>query len=232
MRRPLLAPFPAAAPISTSLLVLALLLVLFRPSCNAVPQSALTLTWHDLARRFFYDENGELVQSSGDPETPLSVDVPTSTVLSLAAGNGASVLLGGFGGAGLVPQTVLNLNSGGQGQISIASYAFSMVLFALVLAPFVGQISVPALAGIMVQVSLDTIQFKPTFEAFKNVADDKDGSAKVKLGILIVTAVLCYQVDFAVGTWGSNPGGLWLRESLAQVLVEKVQMWTAASLWL
>ena len=41
------------------------------------------------------------------------MDVPTSTVLSLAAGNGASVLLGGFGGAGLVPQTVLNLNSGG-----------------------------------------------------------------------------------------------------------------------
>ena len=66
-----------------------------------------------------------------DPETPLSVDVPTSTILSLAAGNGASVLLGGFGGAGLVPQTVLNLNSGGRGQWSIGSYAASMVITAV-----------------------------------------------------------------------------------------------------
>mmetsp|Transcript_11380 Transcript_11380/g.21503 ORF Transcript_11380/g.21503 Transcript_11380/m.21503 type:complete len:482 (-) Transcript_11380:165-1610(-) len=148
---------------------------------------------------FFYDENGELVQTSGDPNSPLQVDVPTSTVLSLAVGNGASVLFGGFGGAGLVPQTVLNLNSGGQGQWSIGSYACSMVAFALVLAPFVGQISVPALAGIMVQVSLDTIQFGPTFDAIKNSVEDKEGDARVRLGILAVTAVLCYQVDFAVG---------------------------------
>jgi len=134
-----------------------------------------------------------------DPETPLSVDVPTSTILSLAAGNGASVLLGGFGGAGLVPQTVLNLNSGGRGQWSIGSYAASMVIFALVLAPFVGQISVPALAGIMVQVSLDTIQFVPTFDAIKDAFEGKEEDAKIKLAILVITAVLCYQVDFAVG---------------------------------
>ncbi|CAE7346412.1 putative sulfate transporter YbaR [Symbiodinium microadriaticum] len=148
---------------------------------------------------FFYDENGELVMQGTDPETPLSVDVPTSTILSLAAGNGASVLLGGFGGAGLVPQTVLNLNSGGRGQWSIGSYAASMVIFALVLAPFVGQISVPALAGIMVQVSLDTIQFVPTFDAIKDAFEGKEEDAKIKLAILVITAVLCYQVDFAVG---------------------------------
>ncbi|CAE7823085.1 ybaR [Symbiodinium sp. CCMP2592] len=147
---------------------------------------------------FFYDENGELVQG-GDPEVPLQVDVPTSTVLSLAAGNAGSVLLGGFGGAGLVPQTVLNLNSGGRGRWSIGSYAVSMVAFALVLAPLVGQISVPALAGIMVQVSLDTIQFKPTLDAFKTAFEGKEEDANVRLGILVITAVLCYQVDFAVG---------------------------------
>lgn len=60
---------------------------------------------------FFYDENGELVITGPDGQ-PAPVDVPTSTVLSLAAGNGLSVLFGGFGGCGLVPQTVLNLNSG------------------------------------------------------------------------------------------------------------------------
>jgi len=63
----------------------------------------------------------------------------------------------------------------------------------------VGQISVPALAGIMVQVSLDTIQFKPTLDAFKTAFEGKEEDANVRLGILVITAVLCYQVDFAVG---------------------------------
>merc|ERR1712176_154628 len=83
---------------------------------------------------FFYDENGDLIQPSGADGEKLA-DVPTETILSLAAGNGLSVLLGGFGGCGLVPQTILNLNSGGGGVISTGSYAASMILFALVLAP-------------------------------------------------------------------------------------------------
>lgn len=162
---------------------------------------------------FFYDENGELVITGPDGE-PASVDVPTSTVLSLAAGNGLSVFFGGFGGCGLVPQTVLNLNSGGGGLISVTSYAATMILFALVLAPIVGQISVPALAGIMVAVSLDTMQFGPTFEAAKAAWADEEGS-RIRFGVLVVTAVLCYQVDFAVGIVSGvlldraiSPGGI------------------------
>jgi len=147
---------------------------------------------------FFYDENGELVPQKDDKGEVPPVDVPTGTVLSLAAGNGLSVLAGGFGGCGLVPQTVLNLNSGGGGQISTGSYAASMILFAVVLAPLVGQISVPALAGIMVAVSLDTIQWQPTYDTVKAAFDQEDG-ALIRLGILVITGLLCYNVDFAVG---------------------------------
>ncbi|CAJ1380739.1 unnamed protein product [Effrenium voratum] len=160
---------------------------------------------------FFYDESGELVITPDGEAAP--VDVPTSTVLSLAAGNGLSVLFGGFGGCGLVPQTVLNLNSGGGGPISVGSYAVSMVLFAVVLAPIVGQISVPALAGIMVAVSLDTMQFGPTRDAFKAAIANED--ARMRFGVLVATAVLCYQVDFAVGIVSgvlldraTSPGGI------------------------
>merc|ERR1712146_366201 len=80
---------------------------------------------------FFYDENGDLIPPPGtaDGDAPRA-DVPTETILSLAAGNGLSVLLGGFGGCGLVPQTILNLNSGGGGPISTGSYAICMILFA------------------------------------------------------------------------------------------------------
>jgi len=146
----------------------------------------------------FYDENGEIINPNEGKEGAPPVDVPTGTILSLAAGNGLSVLVGGFGGCGLVPQTVLNLNSGGGGQISTGSYAASMILFAIVLAPLVGQISVPALAGIMVAVSLDTIQWQPTYDTVKAAFDDEEG-ARIRFGILIITGLLCYNVDFAVG---------------------------------
>merc|ERR1712039_113734 len=147
---------------------------------------------------FFYDENGEMVPPSGAAGDGSKADVPTETILSLAAGNGLSVLAGGFGGCGLVPQTILGLNSGGGGQIATGTYAVSMILFALVIAPLVGQISNPAIAGIMVQVSLETIQWQPTFDTVKKAFGNEEG-AITKLAILVITTGLCYYVDFAVG---------------------------------
>merc|ERR1712190_99046 len=119
-------------------------------------------------------------------------------ILSLAAGHGLSVLAGGFGGFGLVRQTILGLNSGGGGRIATGAYAVSMILFALVIAPLVGQISNPAIAGIMVQVSLETIQWQPTFDTVKKAFGNEEG-AITKLGVLVITTGLCYYVDFAVG---------------------------------
>merc|ERR1712039_499603 len=147
---------------------------------------------------FFYDEHGEMVPPSGAAGDGSKADVPTETILSLAAGNGLPVLAGGFGGCGLVPQTILNLNSGGGGVISTGAYAVSMILFALVIAPLVGQISVPALAGIMIAVSLDTIQWQQSFDTVKAAFENQEG-AIIRLAILVITGVLCYQVDFAVG---------------------------------
>ena len=144
---------------------------------------------------FFYDEVGDIVLE-GDSDK--REDVPTATVFSLALGNAVSAVIGGFGGCGLVPQTVLNLQSGGAGAASVAAYAFSMALFGLVLAPAVGQISAAALAGVLVSVSLDTIQWRPTIDTVRGALDDDD-DARRRLATLVVTAVLCYEVGFAVG---------------------------------
>ena len=143
---------------------------------------------------FFYDENDEIVLEGG--QGPL--DVPTSSVLALSLGNAVSAATGGFGGCGLVPQTVLNLQSGGAGVASVASYASSMALFGLVLAPVVGQISAAALAGVLVCVSIDTIAWRPTLETVRAALEDDD-DARRRLVVLVVTAVLCYEVGFAAG---------------------------------
>ena len=143
---------------------------------------------------FFYDENGEVVlEGEGRP-----LDVPTSSVLALSLGNAVSAATGGFGGCGLVPQTVLNLQSGGAGVASVAAYASSMAVFGLVLAPAVGQISSAALAGVLVSVSIDTIAWRPTLDTVRAALDDGD-DARRRLVVLAVTAVLCYEVGFAAG---------------------------------
>lgn len=143
---------------------------------------------------FFYDEDGEVVlEGDGRP-----LDVPTSSVLALSLGNAVSAVTGGFGGCGLVPQTVLNLQSGGAGSASIAAYASSMVLFGLVLAPAVGQISAAALAGVLVCVSIDTVQWRATIDTLRAALDDDD-DARRRLVVLAVTGVLCYEAGFAVG---------------------------------
>ena len=143
---------------------------------------------------FFYDEDGEIVlEGEGRP-----LDVPTSSVLALSLGNAVSAATGGFGGCGLVPQTVLNLQSGGAGVASVASYASSMALFGLVLAPAVGQISAAALAGVLVCVSIDTIAWRPTLETVRAALEDDD-DARRRLVVLALTAVLCYEAGFAAG---------------------------------
>ena len=131
-------------------------------------------------------------------------DVPTDSVVALAVGNGISALLGGFGGCGLIPQTVLNLNSGGGGRLSSLAYAAAMATFVVALAPLVGQISQAALAGLMISVAFSTVQWAPTKAAIEAaLAGDGDEraavEARVNLAALLVAMVACYEVDFAAG---------------------------------
>ena len=143
---------------------------------------------------FFYDEDGEIVLEGG--QGPL--DVPTSSVLALSLGNAVSAVTGGFGGCGLVPQTVLNLQSGGAGASSVAAYASSMALFGLVLAPAVGKISAAALAGVLVTVSIVGLHLIVSSDTVRAALEDDD-DARRRLVVLAVTAVLCYEAGFAAG---------------------------------
>merc|ERR1712003_474857 len=105
-----------------------------------------------------FNEKGEIECMPDSKETGmmLGMDVPTRSVIGGAVGKFISALVGGFGGCGLVPQTILNVESGGGGALSSASYAASMASFVVFFAPLVGQVSMVALAGIMLTVAYDT----------------------------------------------------------------------------
>lgn len=130
-------------------------------------------------------------------------DVASKSVMAMAVGNGLSSMLGGFGGCGLIPQTVLNLKSGGGGPLSSGVYAVSMAAFVLVFAPAVAQISKAALAGLMFTVAYATIQWDFSITTIRNAFSGKkekpEDSPLIDLTTLGLTTYLCYAVDMGTG---------------------------------
>mmetsp|Transcript_22575 Transcript_22575/g.36904 ORF Transcript_22575/g.36904 Transcript_22575/m.36904 type:complete len:304 (+) Transcript_22575:101-1012(+) len=137
-------------------------------------------------------------------------DVPTRSVVAMSAGNLISAFLGGFGGCGLIPQTVLNLKSGGGGPFSSISYAIAMASFVVFFAPLVGKISQAALAGIMLAIAYDTVSWGSSVEAIKAVINpsshpDVNGRAAsrtqrlIELLALGISSYVCFFGNLAVG---------------------------------
>ena len=138
----------------------------------------------------FYDDG--TVDGFAAPAT----DAPTRSALALAAGNAASALSGGFGGCGLIPQTVLNLNSGGGGDLSSLCYAAALASFVVAGGPVVGEISQAAIAGVVVQISLTTIRWRASYDYLAAAARGGDAGPAVSL---VVTCAACYAGGFAAG---------------------------------
>merc|ERR1711871_261691 len=135
----------------------------------AITCAAISLLETLLAGKVVDGLKGEHKMATGSTSLTAPLDTPTKSIFGLSAGCAISALMGGFGGCGLIPQSVLNIKSGGGGVLSSAVYALSMASFVIFLAPIVGQISQAALSGIMFTVAYDTMAVAPTIAQFKEV---------------------------------------------------------------
>ncbi|MFD1217837.1 SulP family inorganic anion transporter [Microbulbifer celer] len=75
-------------------------------------------------------------------------------------GNTAAGFIGGIAGAGATMRTVVNVRSGGQTRISGMTHALVLLAVALGLGPLAENIPQAVLAGILVKVGLDIIDWK------------------------------------------------------------------------
>lgn len=78
-------------------------------------------------------------------------------------GQGAANILcgffGGMGGCAMIGQSLINVNSGGRGRLSGATAATCLLLFVLFLAPYIEQIPMAALVGLMFMVVIGTFEW-------------------------------------------------------------------------
>jgi SulP family sulfate permease len=89
---------------------------------------------------------------------------------------------GGMGGCAMIGQSVINVKSGGDGRLS-AFVAGSFLLFLIVvLGPLVAQIPMPALAAVMIMVSIGTF----SWNSIKDVRRHPWHSSVVMLATVVV----------------------------------------------
>lgn len=125
-------------------------------------------------------------------------DRPDRSIIGLGLGNLVSSLFGGFGGCGLIPNTLLNGSSGGEGYASGFSYSISLALAVILLSPMLGAIPMAALAGLMLTVAVTTFQWAETLHLCRGVFKGWQPTADW-LAMVASTAV-CYRVDMGLGT--------------------------------
>lgn len=68
-------------------------------------------------------------------------------------------LFGGMGGCAMIGQSLINVNSGGRGRLSGIMAAVCLLLFVLVLAPWIEMIPMAALVGVMFMVVIGTFEW-------------------------------------------------------------------------
>ena len=129
---------------------------------------------------------------------------PDQLMVGLGLGNAASSLIGGIGGCGLIPNTILNKSTGGKGSLSAISYSIVLTAILILFAPALGSVPMPALAGLMFIVAFNTFEWHETKSIIMHAWEERTLSNQNKqkyfdLIGLFVTMWTCYSVDMGVG---------------------------------
>ncbi len=93
--------------------------------------------------------------------------------------------IGAMPGAGATMRTVVNVKSGGTTRLSGITHALVLVLILLFFAPFAAQIPLPVLAGILIKVGMDILDYR----FLRNVRQSPRSDALV-MGLVFFTTVL------------------------------------------
>ncbi len=84
------------------------------------------------------------------------------------AANVVCGLFGGMGGCAMIGQSLINVNSGGRGRLSGIMAAVALLVFVVVLQPFIMMIPIAALVGVMFMVVIGTFEWS-TLHTWKKI---------------------------------------------------------------
>lgn len=115
---------------------------------------------------------------------------PNKEIIAQGLGNSLVSLVGGIPGAGATMRTVVNIKSGGRTRLSGIIHSLSILLSILFLAPIVSKIPLAILAGILMKVGIDILDYK-----FLKIAKN---APKYDLSVMLVVFFLTVFVDLII----------------------------------
>jgi SulP family sulfate permease len=99
-------------------------------------------------------------------------------------------LFGGMGGCAMIGQSLINVNSGGRGRLSGATAALGLLAFILFAAPYIEQVPIAALVGVMFMVVIGTFAWS-SFRILPKIP-------KSDAFVLILVSVMTVIFDLAI----------------------------------
>ena len=85
---------------------------------------------------------------------------PNKELIGQGIGNALTSLIGGLAGAGATMRTVINIKSGGKTRLSGMIHAATLLIIILFLSPIASQIPLAVLAGILVKIGVEIVDYK------------------------------------------------------------------------
>src|SRR5699024_3438193 len=113
--------------------------------------------------------------------------------IAQGAANITNGFFGGMGGCAMVAQTLINLNSGSKSRLSGIIAALTILLIILIGGPFIEQIPMAALVGVMMMVAISTFKWV-SFGLIKRMPKGDIATLFLVTAIIIVTHNLAVAV--------------------------------------
>lgn len=111
------------------------------------------------------------------------------------AANIVNGFFGGMGGCAMIGQSIININSGGRGRLSGIVAAVALLSFILFLSPYIEQVPIAALVGVMFMVVIGTFAWS-TFGILNKI---HRSDAFVLILVSVVTVIFDLAIAVACG---------------------------------
>ena len=152
---------------------------------------------------------------------------PNKELIGQGIGNSVAAIFGGLPGAGATIRTVVNINAGGKTRLSGMISSVLLVVILLALGPIASQIPAAVLAGILITVGINVMDFK----GLKAIPYIPKAEVVIMLTVMVLSAV--WNLVYAVGIglvisslmFMRNIGELMAERSAVKSL-EKEEKWT------
>nr|WP_254969356.1 SulP family inorganic anion transporter [Cyanobium sp. CH-040] len=169
--------------------------------------TALAISFVGLLQSFL---TASVVEDLLDEDADYDAEARAQGIANITAG-----LFGGMAGAGMIGQTVINIESGGRHRLSTLTAGVGLLVLVISLREWLVRIPMAALVAVMIMVSISTVNW----ESFRQVRRIPKGDTAVML-LTLLLAVLTRNLAIAVLVGVALAGILFSRKVAKVIAVD------------